>query len=103
MTTSSAIPSPRPQVSLGRVLLGMVAAWVVYGAGFLLIPLWDKSAAIILLLFLGVPQAALVVPVVVGLWRAHRGLALGLVIGAATAWMLMPAACFGALALGLLK
>jgi hypothetical protein len=102
MTTSASTPSSRPQASLGRLLLGMIAAWAVYGASFLSLRLWGNSSAVILL-FLGVPQAFLLLPVVVALWRAHRGLALGLVIGAATAWMLMPAACFGALALGLLK
>jgi hypothetical protein len=100
--TSATTPSYRPQASLGRVLFGVLGAWIVYGAAFVSIPLWDKSAAV-LLLFLGVPQALLLLPVVAALWRARRGVALGLVIGAATAWMLMPAACFGALALGLLK
>ncbi len=99
---SAASPLPRPQASLGRVLSGMVVAWVVYGVSFLSLRFWGNSSAIILL-FLGVPQAALVAPVAALVWRTHRGVALGLVIGSATAWMLMPAACFGALALGLLK
>jgi hypothetical protein len=80
----------------------MGAAWVFYALSFLSLRLWGNSSAVILL-FLGVPQAVLLAPAVAVLWRSRRGTALGLVIGAATAWMLMPVACFGALALGLLK
>ena len=102
--------TPRPagagSVRFGAVIGGIALAYVLYVA--CLLPLLFDYKSILnssnlggvtsLLLLLGVPQAAVLVIAIVGLWRRNRGLALGFIIGGATAWMLLPAACFGVLA-----
>ena len=93
---------PAKAVSAAGVAAGVFLAYLFYGGSLLALALVSDQAKIVLLL--GIPQfVVLLAASLLSRGAGYRGLAIGLVIGGATAWMLLPAACFGVLFFAMIR